>query len=399
MKKIFLLGFVAFVTFYSAQIGLANSIFVDGTVVRERASAKSYLIVDGTKRRIADRFTFSQVIEPGKRPLISEKSTLDLIPSGDLLKISPPKILGIYDMHEHYRAGGFLNIYKSITKQFGFKKTVFVPTGASPDNRGYLLNMSELLKRKKEDPENIVAFCSIDEADPLASIIFEKCLDDGGEGLKLLGGHPELYDEPFDSENMQKIFSIANKRDVPVMAHVSIINIPQIKAEFTRLMDMFPDTRVQIAHYCSAITRGIHLHECGELLDKYPNTIVDMSLGGGLEGYFRNINREFVGPNGGLPTGEKATSLEITKNFLLKYQDRVVYGTDIILSKSGPSTEPAWVSRRIMCDISLLQEKWFRCPLINKESALLPGFDLPKEVLQKIFVDNPKKFLKEKLDS
>ena len=43
--------------------------------------------------------------------------------------------------------------------------------------------------------------------------------------LILIENHPDFYDEPLNSENMYKVYQIADEYDIPVLLHGSIINI------------------------------------------------------------------------------------------------------------------------------------------------------------------------------
>lgn len=383
-----LFPFVAFASSHPAEIFLIE----DGSVIQQNRSPWKYLFFHQQKHRIVNNFTFRELGISPKDILVLEKDHIREIPTGDPLKITPPKIKGMFDMHEHFRASGNMDLYLDIAQKLGVEKSVFVPTGMGPDNAGYKDHMAALLEEQKKYPDRIIAFCTVDEADPEAPAIFEKCLDEGGKGLKLLGGHPEFYDTELDSDIVMKLFAIARDHDVPVMIHVSIINLPQAKEELKNLLNAFPEVRVQFAHYCSTIYNGINLDQCAEFLDAYPNLYIDLSMGGGIQRYFKYMTESMPILSG---QGEPTPSIEFIKDFLLKYQDRIMYGTDSIIAPSGPTTKREWLRSRMMCDFSLLQEKWYRCPAMNKgEYALLPGFNFSEDVLRKIFVVNPKRFLK-----
>ncbi|MBI4994833.1 amidohydrolase family protein [Candidatus Peregrinibacteria bacterium] len=358
-----------------------SDVFKDGSAIRLKGTQKNYLIVNGEKRLIENFFTLNELGIKLKNVSKVEKEIFDNLPLGEPIKISPPKIKGMFDMHEHYRNGAKPEQYLDIADRLGIEKVIFVPTGEGPDNKGYKKHTEALFKAYAKYPDRIIPFCTIDEADMEAPKIFEQCLDRGGKGLKLIGGHPNFYDVPLDNDIVKQLFNIAEKRDMPVMVHVSIITQKQAKEEFKNVLDQFPFVRVQFAHYCSSIYDGINLDQCAEFLDKYPNLYIDLSMGGGIARYFK-----YMTETGGL---------EKIKDFILKYQDRIFYGTDSIIAGAGPTTDKKWLRARMMCDLSLHQEKWYRCPAINKgEYTLLPGFNLPEDVLRKLYVDNPKKFLK-----
>lgn len=309
-------------------------------------------------------------------------AALLLIPIGVFAATANLKFKGIIDAHEHYWKGGNMSLYLQVARSLGISKSIFVPTGKGPDNHEYKENMADLLVLQKKYPNRVIAFCTVDEADPEAPKIFEKCLDDGGKGLKLMAGHPNFYDVAIDSEIMKQLFTIARLRDVPVLVHISIVNVPQMKTEFMRLLDQFPELRIQFAHYCSSIYDGIHLDQCAEFLDRYPNLMIDLSMGGGIQRYFKYMQ-------------ESAENVQQIKDFILKYQDRVLYGTDMIIAKSGPTRSKKFIKGRMLCDFELHQEESYECPVIDKnKQGMLPGFALSDGVLRKLYIENPKKFLR-----
>lgn len=282
-------------------------------------------------------------------------------------------LLGKVDMHEHYRSWGDMQAFFDAAGKFGVSKAVFVPTGYGPDNKEYKSYQKFLLKYvKKLYPQKVIAFCTIDEQDPKAAEIFEDCLREGGEGLKLLGGHPNFYDEPLDSGNMYKVYKIAEKYDVPVLIHGSIINIPEIKDQLKKVYADFPEVTFIHAHYCSAIFNGINLDQCAELLDAYPNLYIDLSMGGGIARYHRYLRQD----------------LNKIKDFVVKYQDRILFGSDIILDDADYKTA-GWIYSRMKCDIDLHQKKEYTCDFGEKDLNH-KGFQLEKDILRKLYWDNPK---------
>ena len=283
-------------------------------------------------------------------------------------------LYGKIDMHEHYRVGGDVEEFLKAAGCLGISKVLFVPTGLGPDNAGYVENQESLIKHiKKEYPDKVIAFCTIDEADPRAAEIFEQCLKDGADGLKLIGGHPNFYDEPLNSENMYKVYQKASEYGVPVLLHGSIMNIKGLKEQLEQVYADFPDVTFIHAHYCSSIMNGIHLDECAELLDKYPNLYIDLSMGGGIERYQQYFRLD----------------ISIITDFIVKYQDRILFGSDIILDTSKYK-DFDWLYQRIKCDIDLHEQESYECPFGEEENPK-PGFCLDDEVLRKLYYENPRK--------
>jgi len=382
IKKIFVSAVLLLTAFGTAVAAdLSVNTLTDGTVIRVKGSPVKYLIRGGVKMKIKDSFTWKELGFAAKDIVDLSFSDVKKIPNGEVLKMSKPKIKGMIDMHEHYRAGGDMEKYLKVARSLGIAKTLFVPTGNGPDNAGFEKHQKALLEMQVKYPDEVIAFCTVDEAKEEAPAILEECLKDGGKGLKLMTGHPSFYDVPLNSDIMQKLFEVAREHDVPVLIHVSIMSIPTAEAEFKDLLDKVPGVTVNYAHYCSSIYAGINLDKCASFLDKYPDLYIDLSMGGGIERYFQYTTED----------------MPRIRDFILKYQDRVLVGTDLILApKPSPTANAAWVRARMMCDYSLHQEKLYRCPIMNNKGkyTLLPGFELPDDVLKKIYIENPKKFLK-----
>lgn len=285
-------------------------------------------------------------------------------------------LYGKIDMHEHFRTGGDVEAFLKATGSLGISKILFVSTGLGPDNRGYKTHQKYLVKYiKKLYPEKIIVFCTIDEADFQAAEIFEQCLQDGGEGLKIIGGHPSFYDEPLNSENMYQVYQIAAKYQVPVLVHASIINLPQTKEELDQVYSDFPEVTFIHAHYCSAIFEGINLDQCAELLDNHPNLYIDLTMGGGIQRYHKYLRED----------------LAKILDFIIKYQDRILFGSDIILDRAKYK-DLNWFYERVKCDIDLHEQEEYTCQFGEKD-WLHGGFNLDKGVLRKLYFENPQKVL------
>jgi len=334
-------------------------------------------------------------LEPVEDPYLAFAKILNLIPSShqsdqtitqktaeeiskQFLSIKDKILLdGLYgkiDMHEHYRDGGDIEEFLKAAGCLGISKIVFLPTGLSPDNQGYEANQERLIKEiKQQYPEKVIAFCTIDESDPEAAEIVEQCLKDGAEGLKLIGGHPEFYDEPLNSENMYRVYQKAAEYGVPVLLHGSIITIPELKDQLDQVYSDFPEVTFIHAHYGSTIMNGINLDQIAELLDKHPNLYIDLSMGGGIARYHYYFRLD----------------LAKVKDFVITYQDRILFGSDIILNRSSYK-DFDWLYQRIRCDIDLHEQKEY-IPAFGDEGVLQPGFNLDKDVLRKLYYENPKK--------
>jgi predicted TIM-barrel fold metal-dependent hydrolase len=289
-------------------------------------------------------------------------------------------LYGKINMHEHYYVSGDVDLFLSALGCLGVSKVVLVPTGYAPDNKFYRIN--SILKKMwaKRYPDQLIPFCTIDEADPRAAELVEQYILAGAKGLKLIGGHPAYYDECYNSENMYKVYQKVAEYDVPVLMHCSLINIPELQEQMDEVLSDFPEVTFIFAHYGNTLMRGNHLDVIAELLDKHPNLYTDMSHGGGITAYHRYLIQD----------------LEAIKNFVIKYQDRILFGSDLILSIATNDFD--WLYERVRSEIDLCQTAEFtmgtrfscKCPIADDVHQ---GFDFDEEILRKIYYENPKKVL------
>jgi predicted TIM-barrel fold metal-dependent hydrolase len=283
-------------------------------------------------------------------------------------------LYGKIDMHEHYRVGGSIPLFLEAASCFGISRVLFVPTDYGPDNKNYKMHWTFLIAAAKLWPDQIIPFCTIDEADPRAAELVEQYILQGAKGIKLIGGHPSFYDEPLNSENMYKVYEKAAQYGVPILLHGSIINIPKLKDQLDQVFGDFPEVTFIHAHYGSTIMAGIDLHLMAELLDKHPNLYTDLSMGGGIARYHRYLERD----------------LETIWDFVVEYQDRILFGSDIILRPARNDFD--WLYERIRCDIDLHEKSEYTCEF-GESDWVHQGFNLDREVLRKLYYENPKKVL------
>ena len=283
-------------------------------------------------------------------------------------------LYGKIDMHEHYRVGGDIRLFLEAASCYGISKVVFLPTGSPPDNEHYKIHWAFLIAAAKLYPDKIIPFCTIDESDPQAADLVEQYILQGAKGIKLIGGHPQFYDDPLNSENMYKVYEKASEYGVPVLIHGSITTIPGLKDQLDQVYGDFPDVTFIQAHYGSTIMVGIELYQIAELLDKHPNLYIDLSMGGGIARYQRYLKQD----------------LETIRDFVIKYQDRILFGSDIVLRPSRNYFD--FLYERIGCDIDLHEQVEYTCPY-GEPDWVHQGFNLDKEILRKLYYENPKKVL------
>ena len=148
-----------------------------------------------------------------------------------------------------------------------------------------------------------------------------------------------------------------------VVWHVDTTNClgyNQLVQTFENAVRENPNTIFIACHYLNMSHDWPRL---GALLDKYPNMYVDIAA----------------------RVAESAHTPRATREFLIKYQDRVLFGTD-----NGMSPEMYRTIFRVLES----NDEHFYCPELGYHWAL-SGFNLPDEVLKKIYHDNAARILEE----
>lgn len=241
--------------------------------------------------------------------------------------------------------------------------------------------------------------------------VIDKCMKEGAGGIKIwknigmvlkdsLGRYVMVDDPAFDS-----IFRYMQEKKIMVMGHLGEPKncwLPlsemtdtsnyryyksnpqyhmylhpeapsyqdQIDAR-DNLLRRFPDLDFTGAHFASI---EWSVDELAKRLDSFPNLSVDMSARMGHLQY-QSIN-----------------DYAEVRNFLLKYQDRILYGTDITVNPSEKDPEARasqiydrWISNWIFLATDSTQQ-------IRNLPAGVKGMNLPSHVIDKIFNTNADKF-------
>jgi predicted TIM-barrel fold metal-dependent hydrolase len=176
---------------------------------------------------------------------------------------------------------------------------------------------------------------------------------------------------------MHHVYEVARRYRVPVLLHIDFQKRPEWKMQFDRVAADFPDVTFILAHYCRAASGATPALElCTDTLDKFPNVFVDISMGGGLKRYMRYFDQESV----------------LWRGFVLRYQDRILWGTDMILD-DNPGKNADWIWRRMLTDFLMFQTPVYQSPFHPEDKTLHHGLALPASVLKKIYYENPQRIL------
>ena len=219
----------------------------------------------------------------------------------------------------------------------------------------------------------------------------------GAVGIGELGdkGEGDLYARPvegkdihIDDPRIQPLIRKAGELKMPISIHIAepywmylpmdatndgLVNAVNWHVDTTncygywKLVESFenavrenPNTLFIACHYLNMSHDWVRL---GEMLDKYPNMYVDIAA----------------------RVAESAHTPRATREFLIKYQDRVLFGTD-----NGYELQ----MYRNIFRVLETNDEHFYIPEFGYHWAL-SGFNLPDEVLKKIYHDNAERILNE----
>lgn len=164
----------------------------------------------------------------------------------------------------------------------------------------------------------------------------EKMLKCGCDGVKLIEGKPNMRKmmpiPDFDLPCWEPFWEYAEKKQVPILWHVndpeeywdpekvtdyrkkmgdaydeSFVNHEAQYEQVFRILERHPNIKIIFAHF---FFMSAQLERLGKLLDTYPNIMVDVTPGSEI---YRNLPARY----------------EQAQAFFEKYQDRILYGTDI----------------------------------------------------------------------
>lgn len=227
----------------------------------------------------------------------------------------------------------------------------------------------------------------------------ERCFKKGAKGVGELGdkgkglvyGNPKAYGMHIDDERMSLLLDKCAELGMPINIHVgepqwfyekmdstndalmnaytwrldnqeNILNLKDVLKTLENAVKKHPNTLFIACHLANQNT---DLNKLGNLLDQYPNLYSDISA----------------------RYSENAPVPRYTRAFFEKYQDRLLYGTDMGFDKSMYET-----TFRIL---ESNDEHFYNVELFGYHWPLY-GFGLNDKVLEKLYILNAKRILKKK---
>ena len=302
---------------------------------------------------------------------------------------APPRMI---DVHEHVQSEDQLKVLIPAMKKHNVKTVFLLGTpmetillNGQKTFTKYDENNAEILKIANRDPNRFKAFCTIDPRDPKKLVKLKQCMLSGGTGLKLYNGNGFFYDTfktPLDSRSMFSIYDYAEREGVPIIFHV---NGGKYLNEFESVLNRFPNLKINVPHFMLLSSRPNQLIR---IFDKYPNLYTDTSFG------FIDFTVQ------GFERFSKQSNLY--RELIEKYADRILFATDEVLTNTD-GKEADYMKKRLKCYRDFLEKEKYRCPLVDewyRQKGQEPpeaysGMNLGKEVLKKIYRENPQRFLED----
>ncbi|MDQ1257570.1 MAG: Amidohydrolase, partial [Candidatus Hydrogenedentes bacterium] len=303
---------------------------------------------------------------------------------------APAREYAVYNAHEHLYLRAHLDKYLAAAADTGVVRTLFVASpeftlrgGKFDKVKGMDVNTQLLLDVAREFPDKIVPFCAVHPGDPEKLEKIKQYVAQGVKGLKLYTGHGNFWDRPLDCDEMLPVYAYCEETNLPICWHV---NITRYGDEFERVMKQFPKMTVIVPHFGVTFYRPTDRYwaQFDRLMDTYPNLYTDTSFGTrailvhGLEVVSRNR--------------------EIFRAFFEKYSDRILFGTDMVITANKEKTRE-WIALVLQACRDVLEKDTYRFAMAAKGSGYelkeannldgdLRGLALPDEILRKVYETN-----------
>lgn len=281
----------------------------------------------------------------------------------------------IINAHEIIQSTANAEVLLKVMDKLEISKTVLAGAPEetiffTPDKKGfskYDENNAQILEVKSKYPDRFMVFCTINPTDDDKITKIQQCLNQGADGIKLYSGHTFFYrDEyPLDQEPMTYIYRFAEEKGLPIIFHA---NLHYYKAQFEAVLSKFTKLKVVCPHYCVYTTRLIKLTK---MLDRYPNLYLDISFG----------YKDYLAEGLERITQER----DIFKDFFEKYQDRLLFATDVVLT-SYEGKDEEWITQTYQTYKDLLTKEEFTYFLAPDKK--FKGLNLSPETVKKIYFQN-----------
>jgi len=309
--------------------------------------------------------------------------------------VEPLRDFAVVNGHDHLFSRKYLPKYFEAAERTGVVSTLFVASsnytlhgkGGDPQE-GNEANSREIMAAARENPGKVIPFCTIHPGQPDKLDLVKQLVADGAVGLKLYSGHGNFYDRPLDVEDMMPVYAYCAEAGVPICWHVNLL---RYAAEFERVLVRVPDLKVIVPHWGVTFFRPKEQpwRDFQRMLDTYPNLYTDTSFG----------TREI------LVSGLESVSShpDLFRAFFEKYSDRILFGTDMVVTGNKEKTED-WIEAVIRACRDVLEKESYHFFFGAKGSKYASkranniygryrGLALGDDVLRKVYETNIRRLM------
>lgn len=320
---------------------------------------------------------------------------IDNLPSSQIAEISEEvrekrARFHIINAHEHVQSEENLLTLRKAMDDCQVEKVVMLGTSdftfyLDPEYgfTGYDENNKTIVKISRENPDEFAALVTMDPRDEDKLEKLKKYMENGAAGVKLYNGHGSFHDlffkMPLNNPSMMEVYEYCEKESIPILHH---INTGRFLEEMEHICQEFPDLVQIIPHFM--LSSG-NLNRLTRLMDTYPQLYTDISFGHPdfLVAGFGRISNNYLA----------------FRDFIKKYQDRITYGTDLVVTTYKAKTR-AYIDDVHLAYMDLLEKDEFTLPdsIYNMMSSdarkkvdkdrTYRGLKLDNEILRKIYHDN-----------
>jgi poly-gamma-glutamate capsule biosynthesis protein CapA/YwtB (metallophosphatase superfamily)/predicted TIM-barrel fold metal-dependent hydrolase len=239
-------------------------------------------------------------------------------------------------------------------------------------------NNDLLLRLIEKHPERFTAFVLMDGLEPDPVAVLKDYLSRGAHGVKMYNGvykgHRAMG---IDDARLVPLFRFCELHGVPVLIHVD----PPRLAEFFSTVRDYP-ALPWICPHLLVRTGPTRIEQLAVILRRYPNLCTDMSFG--FEGWMHaNLKR-------------LSETRNRAREIFIRHADQIMFGTDIVFALNRSHRTVDWATNSYTEYRKLLEFDRFHHRVVAGKRVYeddIDGLALPEDVLQKIYVENPRRFL------
>jgi uncharacterized protein len=197
----------------------------------------------------------------------------------------------------------------------------------------------------------------------------------GAKGLKLYGGHALFHDLPLDHSDMDPLYRFCQSERIPILYHV---NPALYGKEFENVLRRYDTLKVICPHLCLSTINTPRLEH---LMDDYPQLFTDLSMG-----YIDFLKAALL---------RFSRSPARYRKLLTKYSDRILFGTDMVVTDAGYKTAE-WLEKTTRAYRDLIEKGEYE--YVGIPGVKLRGLSLPPDVRARIYRKNFESFMSETQD-